>query len=135
MVVEVSPIFSTIAQAMRLSEADLVRQGVRALVERQLLQVNAQLLELHGKFAVSSVAQMEARYRDGTLEESDSWRDFQRLDHLEFERDRLQGQFEALACAWSTPSHCLLEPSVTPIAGPAAGHGRLTVCCLFCGPE
>jgi len=82
---------------MRLPVADLVRQGVRALVGNQLLQVNAQILALHGKYQVSSVAEMEQRYRDGTLEESETWRDLQQLDHLEFERDRLQGLLEALA--------------------------------------
>jgi hypothetical protein len=40
---------------------------------------------------------METRYQDGTLEEGESWRDFQELDHLEFERDRLRALFEALA--------------------------------------
>ena len=97
MVVEVSPILSTVVQELRLSEADLVRQGVRALVERQLLQVQAQVLEINGKYHVSSVAEIEARYQNGTLEESGSWRNYQRLDHLEFERDRLYGSLEALA--------------------------------------
>jgi hypothetical protein len=32
---------------------------------------------------------MEGRYREGTLEEADSWRDLQRLDHLEYKRDCL----------------------------------------------
>ena len=40
---------------------------------------------------------MEARYRDGTLEEADSWRDLQRLDHLEYTRDRLVQLLEAVA--------------------------------------
>ena len=39
----------------------------------------------------------EARYRDGTLEEADSWRDLQRLDHLEYRRDRLLQLLEAVA--------------------------------------
>jgi len=39
---------------------------------------------------------MEARYRDGTLEEADSWRDLQRLDHLEYTRDRLVQLLEAV---------------------------------------
>jgi hypothetical protein len=37
MVVEVSPLLSTVAQELQLSEADRVRHGMRALVERQLL--------------------------------------------------------------------------------------------------
>lgn len=97
MVVEVTPLLGTVAQEFQLSESDLIRQGVRALVERQLLQVNAQVLEIAGRYRVASVAEMDAQYQAGTLAESESWRDYQRLDHLEFERDRLRGLFEALA--------------------------------------
>jgi hypothetical protein len=32
---------------------------------------------------------MEDRYREGTLEEADSWQGLQRLDHLEHKRDSL----------------------------------------------
>lgn len=97
MVVEVTPLLGTVAQEFQLSESDLVRQGVRAFVERQLLQVNAQVLEIAGRYRVSSVAEMDAQYQAGALAESESWRDYQRLDHLEFERDRLRELFEALA--------------------------------------
>jgi hypothetical protein len=40
---------------------------------------------------------METRYRDGTLEEADSWRDLQRLDHLEYTCERLVQLLEAVA--------------------------------------
>ncbi len=40
---------------------------------------------------------MESRYRNGTLEEAVSWGDFQRLDHLEYKRDRLLQVIEALS--------------------------------------
>lgn len=97
MVVEVTPLLGVVAQELQLSEADLVRQGMRALVERQLLQVNAQVLEITGRYRVSSVAEMDAQYQAGTLQENASWRDYQRLDHLEFERDRLRELVKALA--------------------------------------
>jgi hypothetical protein len=89
MVVEVSPMLKIVAKELHLSEADLILQGVRALLERQLLQINAQLLQISGRYGVHSVEEMETRYQVGTLDEADSWRDMQRLDHLEFERDRL----------------------------------------------
>ncbi|MFH1926576.1 MAG: hypothetical protein ABIK79_00175 [Chloroflexota bacterium] len=44
----------------------------------------------------SSVEGMEARYRQGTLEEADSWQDLQRLDHLDYKRDRLLQLIEAV---------------------------------------
>lgn len=67
MVVEVTPLLGAVAQEFQLSEADLVCQSVRAFVERQLLQVNAQVLEIAGRYRVSSVAEMDARYQSGAL--------------------------------------------------------------------
>jgi len=74
----------------------LLRQGLKAFLERRLRAVKAEIFELYGRYGVSSVEEMEARYRDGTLEEANSWRDLQRLDHLEYKRDRLQQLLETL---------------------------------------
>ena len=70
-----------------ISEDDLLKQGLRSFLERQLREVKAQIFEISGRYGVSSVTEMEARYRDGTLEEADSWRVLQRLDHIEHKRD------------------------------------------------
>jgi len=40
---------------------------------------------------------MEGRYREGTLEEADSWQDLQRLDHLEYKRNRPQKFLDSLS--------------------------------------
>ncbi len=90
-------ILGTVAQELHVSEDDLLRQGLRALLERRRREIRAQILELTGHYGVSSVEEMEARYREGTLEETDSWRDLQRLDHLEYKRDRLLQLIEAVA--------------------------------------
>jgi len=97
MVVEVSPILSSVAQELQLTEADLLKQGARALLERQLVQLRAELFQIYGRYGVRSVEAMETRYQEGTLDEATSWRDFQRLDHLEFERDLLGKLLESLA--------------------------------------
>lgn len=89
MTTQASEILSTVARDLHISEEDLLKRGVRSLLERQLREVNAEIFEISGRYGVSSVEAMEARYRDGTLEEADTWRDLQRLDHLEHKRDRL----------------------------------------------
>jgi len=89
-------ILSTVAQELHISEEDLVKQGVRSILERQLREIKAEIFAINGQYSVSSVEEMEARYQDGTLEEADSWRDLQRLDHLEYKRDRLQQLLEAV---------------------------------------
>jgi hypothetical protein len=86
---EAAQILSTVARELGISEDDLLKQGLRSFLERQLREVKAELFEISGRYGVSNVAEMEARYRDGTLEEADSWRDLQRLDHLEHKRDCL----------------------------------------------
>ena len=94
--VQTHTILDTVAQELHISEDDLLKQGVRALLERQLREVKARIFEITGRYGVSSAEEMEARYREGTLEEADSWQDFQRLDHLEYKRDRLLQLIETL---------------------------------------
>jgi hypothetical protein len=86
-----------VAQEMHVSEDDLLRQGLHILLERQLREIKTQIFEIIGRYGVSSAEEMEECYRKGTLEEADSWRDLQRLDHLEYKRDRLLQLLEAVA--------------------------------------
>lgn len=67
----------------------MLREALRAVLERQLRQIQAEIAVICSRYGVSGVEEMEARYRDGSLEEAQSWRDWQRLDHLEYKRDRL----------------------------------------------
>jgi hypothetical protein len=94
---QANTILTTVARELQLSEEDLVKQGLRSVLERQLREVKADIFALHGRYSVSSVEEMEAHYQDGSLEEADSWRDLQRLDHLEHKRDRLLQVLETVA--------------------------------------
>ena len=93
---QANKILSTVARELKISEEELVKQGLRSFVESQLREVKAEIFELSGRYGVSSVEEMEARYRDGTLEEADSWRDLQRLDQLEYKQDRLLQLLEVI---------------------------------------
>jgi hypothetical protein len=88
---------STVARELHISEEELLRQGLRRVLAHQLRAVKAEIFEISGRYGVTSVAEMEARYRDGTLEEADSWRYLQRLDHLEYTCERLVQLLEAVA--------------------------------------
>jgi hypothetical protein len=94
---EATQILSTVARELGISEDDLLKQGLRSLLERRLREVKAEIFEISGRYAVSSVTEMEAHYTDGTLEEADSWRDLQRWDHLEHKRDSLLQLLEVVA--------------------------------------
>jgi hypothetical protein len=96
MVVQTDVILSTVAQELSVSEDDLLKQALRSILERHLRQVQAEISLICSRYGVSGVEEMEARYRSGTLEEADSWRDWQRLDHLEYKRERLLKLLEDL---------------------------------------
>jgi len=94
---QVQTVIETAAKELGLSQDDLMEQGLRRFLERQLRDVQAQIFEITGSYGVSGVEEMEARYRQDTLEEATSWRDLQRLDHLEYKQERLVRLLEALA--------------------------------------
>jgi hypothetical protein len=79
--------------SLQAAEGELIeRPPLRSdgsLLERYHREVKAEIFEITGRYGVSSGERMEARYRDGALEEADSWRDVQRLDLIEHTRDPL----------------------------------------------
>ena len=93
---ETETMLQRVAEELDISQADALREGLHTLLERRLREVRAQIFEITGQYDVTSVEDMEARYAEGTLAEAESWRDLQRLDHLEYKRDKLQQLLEAL---------------------------------------
>lgn len=93
---QIRTMLTTVAHELHIPEEEVLKQGLRAFLERQLRAITAEIFEIYGRYGVSSVEEIEARYRDGTLEEADSWRDLQRLDHLEYKQDRLQQLLETV---------------------------------------
>lgn len=90
-------LLSEVAEKLQIPEDELVREGLRNFLERRLRIIQAEIFQIRSRYGVSSVEEMEARYRNGTLEEADSWRDLQRLDHLEYKQERFQRLLETVS--------------------------------------
>jgi hypothetical protein len=84
------------SETLGVPQDDLLVHGLRRYLQSQLHEVQANIFQITGQYNVSNVVEMDARYRDGSLDEASSWRDLQRLDHLEYKRERLQRLLEAL---------------------------------------
>jgi hypothetical protein len=89
MATKTEEIITALAEELQRPREVILAESLQALLERQLRQVKAEILQIAGEYNIVSAEEMEARYRAGTLEEADTWRDLQRLDHLEYRRDRL----------------------------------------------
>ena len=94
---EVQTVIETSAGELGLSQDALVAQSVHQFLERQLREVRIAIFEIASAYRVRSVQELDGLYRSDELEEATSWRDVQRLDHLEYKRDRLISLLESLA--------------------------------------
>jgi hypothetical protein len=88
---------TSISETLDIPQEDVLRQGLYSLLEKQLREVKAEIFAITGRYSVFSVSEMDAQYQAGTLDEASSWQDYQRLDHLEYERDHLQKLIEELS--------------------------------------
>jgi len=82
-------ILNIVAGKLHIPTNELLILCLCNFIERQLSLIKTEIFEIYGHYNISSVEEMDTRYHDGTLEEADSWRDLQRLDHLEYKRDEL----------------------------------------------
>jgi len=82
-------IIGEIAEELKFPKEVVLEESLSAFLEKKLREVRARIFQISGKYGVSSVREMEERYKQGTLKEEGTWQDFQRLDHLEYKRDRL----------------------------------------------
>jgi hypothetical protein len=86
-----------VSEELNIPQEDLMLQGLRRYLESQLHDVQADIFQIHGQYAVSTVEELDLHYQDGSIEEATSWRDMQRLDHLEYKRERLAQLLKSLS--------------------------------------
>ena len=93
---ETIKVIEALAREFNISREAVLEQSLRTFLETKLQEIKAEILQLTGKYGISSSEEMEERYQQGTLEEADTWRDFQKLDHLEYKRDQLSQLLQEL---------------------------------------
>mgnify|MGYP001038049463 CR=1 FL=1 len=94
--IETDAILEKVAHELQISETEALTEGLRTLLQRHLRVIQSRVFQIRGQYGVTSVEDMEERYRQGTLDEAESWRDLQALDHLEYKQQRLQEMLDLL---------------------------------------
>lgn len=85
------------ATELHISADDLIRKSLYSYLERQLRLIQTEILEIVTRYNITNIEEFEKRYREGTLEEAASWRDYQRLDHLEYKQGQIRKLLDALS--------------------------------------
>ena len=79
-----------LAKEFSLSRDILIKESLKVFLERKLREIKTEMFRLSGKYRVSSIKEMEELYKKGEIEEKDSWRDYQKLDHLEYKKAEIE---------------------------------------------
>jgi hypothetical protein len=82
------------AEVLGISVKDIVRQALRALLEKELRSIWVEILSICQKYGVSSWEGMNELIVEDKIEEGKILDDFQRVDHLTAETRRLQELLE-----------------------------------------
>lgn len=79
-----------LAQELELSQEQMLRQAVRALVLSKIHAYDAERRARCAKFGVSSLEELDALVQEGKVEEDAVLDDFQNVDYLTHRIKRLQ---------------------------------------------
>lgn len=85
-----------IATKLNLSSKEILHQSLKTFLEKKLRELKTEIYQIHSKYGICAVQDLEERYKKGTLEEKETWQDLQKLDHLEFKRDEIETALYAL---------------------------------------
>lgn len=85
-----------IAQEFVLSEEELVRQSLRAFLLDKVQLLESERRARCARFGVNSLEEMDELIKNGSVEEEDILEDFQNVDYLTTEIERIQGLLKQL---------------------------------------
>ena len=83
-------VIDRLSEDLKITRETILEESLKAFLEKKLREIRSEVFEIRGKYGVSSVEDMEEKYKGGTLEEADSWQDFQKLDHLEYRKKYIE---------------------------------------------
>ncbi|MGA9348325.1 MAG: hypothetical protein WBW48_05910 [Anaerolineae bacterium] len=85
-----------IAKEFALSEKELLQQSLRAFLLDRMQLLESERRVRCAKFGVSSLEEMDELIRKGSVEEEDILEDFQNVDYLTTQIERIQELLEEL---------------------------------------
>lgn len=77
----------TFASKIGLSQDELMRQSLISFIFNKLREVKTELLTLQKKHNIETVFEFENLYKEGKIDEENSWKDLQLFDKLSFQEE------------------------------------------------
>ena len=80
----------SLAKKLNLSKEEMLHDSLKFFLERKLREIKTEIFKIRTRHGVSTVEEFENLYKQGKVDEKDTWQDMQKLDHLEFKKDELE---------------------------------------------
>jgi len=79
------------------SPQELLRQSLIAFAWNNLQNVKTEIFHIQKQYKIDTPADFEKLYEQGTVDEKDTWKDYQRFDHLFYKQEILETFLRQLA--------------------------------------
>jgi hypothetical protein len=79
-----------IAKNLNLPKDFVLKESLKIYVEQKLREIKIEIYEITKKYKISKIEEFEKLYEENIIDEQNSWKDFQKMDHLEFKKSELE---------------------------------------------
>lgn len=83
-------IIRNIAKDFNLPYDLFLQESSQLYLEKKLKKIRIDIWEIASKYGVSSISEFENLYKQGKIEESQTFDDYKRLDRLEYEKEKIE---------------------------------------------
>ena len=90
-------IFEDVAHVLHLSTEKLEIESIRAFLEKELRNIEAQIYRIAVKHGIKSIFELDEKLKKGEIREEDMMDDFMELDYLESKRDDMLKAMEKIS--------------------------------------
>ena len=80
-------IFQEIAKALNINQESLERDSLKAFLEKELRDTEADIYRIAAKHGIKSILELDERLKRGEVTEEEISDDFMELDYLESKKD------------------------------------------------
>jgi len=85
-----------VEEVLNMKREELMREGLKALLERRLHELRGEIVTIYLKYKVSFLEELDEKINRGELSETETFEDFTRLDFLESEADKIKEILKSL---------------------------------------
>jgi hypothetical protein len=85
-----------IEELLNMKKDELMRESLRAFLEKKLRELRVEITNIYLKYGVSSLNELDKKINKGELSETETFEDFTRLDFLESEVEKIKELFNSL---------------------------------------